>query len=70
LQFTAQEKAQIVTNGHKISCGCRQNLGQLTLWPQKEAIVVVPRIPPKDVAKNLGVSIPTLYRWIPAAAQV
>ena len=22
---------------------------------------------PKDVAKNLGVSIPTLYRWIPAS---
>jgi DNA invertase Pin-like site-specific DNA recombinase len=27
-------------------------------------------IPPRDMAKNLGVSIPTLYRWIPAAAQV
>ncbi len=25
-------------------------------------------IPPLDVANNLGVSIPTLYRWIPAAA--
>lgn len=24
-------------------------------------------ISPKDVAKNLGVSIPTLYRWIPAS---
>ena len=23
---------------------------------------------PRDVAKNLGVSVPTLYRWIPAAA--
>jgi len=23
-------------------------------------------IPPKDVAKNLSVSIPTLYRWCPA----
>ena len=23
-------------------------------------------VPPRDVAKNLGVSIPTLYRWIPA----
>ena len=22
--------------------------------------------PPKDVAQNLGVSVPTLYRWIPA----
>ena len=26
-------------------------------------------IPPRDVAKNLGVSVPTLYRWIPAASQ-
>ena len=24
-------------------------------------------IPPKDVAKNLGISIPTLYRWVPAS---
>ncbi|MFU1627516.1 AlpA family transcriptional regulator, partial [Escherichia coli] len=24
---------------------------------------------PKDVAKNLGVSVPTLYRWVPASAQ-
>ena len=26
-------------------------------------------VPPKDVAKNLGVSIPTLYRWLPASAR-
>ncbi|MDR3086476.1 MAG: helix-turn-helix domain-containing protein, partial [Azoarcus sp.] len=26
-------------------------------------------MPPKDVARNLGVSIPTLYRWVPASAQ-
>lgn len=24
-------------------------------------------VPPKEVATNLGVSVPTLYRWIPAA---
>jgi len=24
-------------------------------------------IPPKDVAQNLGVSVPTLYRWLPAS---
>ena len=23
-------------------------------------------VPPKDVARNLGVSVPTLYRWVPA----
>ncbi len=26
-------------------------------------------VPPRDVAKNLGVSVPTLYRWIPATEQ-
>jgi DNA invertase Pin-like site-specific DNA recombinase len=25
-------------------------------------------VPPKEVAKNLGVSIPTLYRWVPATS--
>jgi DNA invertase Pin-like site-specific DNA recombinase len=27
-------------------------------------------VPAKDVAKNLGVSVPTLYRWVPATATV
>jgi DNA invertase Pin-like site-specific DNA recombinase len=26
-------------------------------------------VPPREVATNLGVSVPTLYRWIPAASQ-
>jgi len=26
-------------------------------------------VPPRNVAKNLGVSVPTLYRWIPASTQ-
>jgi DNA invertase Pin-like site-specific DNA recombinase len=25
-------------------------------------------VPPKDVARNLGVSVPTLYRWVPASS--
>ena len=25
-------------------------------------------VPPNDVAKNLGVSVPTLYRWVPASS--
>ena len=24
--------------------------------------------PPREVAKNLGVSVPTLYRWVPASS--
>jgi len=27
-------------------------------------------MPPRDVATNLGVSIPTLYRWVPASEQM
>jgi len=27
-------------------------------------------VPPKDVASNLGVSVPTLYRWIPASTNL
>lgn len=25
-------------------------------------------MPPKEVARNLGISVPTLYRWLPASA--
>lgn len=27
-------------------------------------------VPPRDVAGNIGVSVPTLYRWIPASTQL
>ena len=27
-------------------------------------------VPPRDVAENLGVSVPTLYRWLPASARL
>ena len=30
--------------------------------------LLVSGVPPRDVAKNLGVSLPTLYRWVPASA--
>jgi DNA invertase Pin-like site-specific DNA recombinase len=26
-------------------------------------------VPPREVAQNLGVSVPTLYRWLPASAR-
>ena len=29
--------------------------------------LLIDGVPPRDVAKNLGVSIPTLYRWLPAS---
>ncbi len=29
--------------------------------------LLISGVPPREVAKNLGVSIPTLYRWVPAS---
>ena len=29
--------------------------------------LLIDGVPPRDVAKNLGVSIPTLCRWLPAS---
>jgi DNA invertase Pin-like site-specific DNA recombinase len=26
--------------------------------------------PPRDVAQSLGVSVPTLYRWVPASTRI
>ena len=26
--------------------------------------------PPREVAQSLGVSVPTLYRWVPAGSRV
>lgn len=30
--------------------------------------LLIDGIPPKDIARDLGISIPTLYRWIPASS--
>ncbi len=30
--------------------------------------LLISGVPPRDVASNLGVSVPTLYRWIPASS--
>ena len=26
-------------------------------------------MPPRDVASNLGISVPTLYRWVPGSSR-
>ena len=33
-------------------------------------MLLITGVPPRDVAKNLGVSVPTLYRWIPASTLI
>ncbi|MFN9541650.1 MAG: recombinase family protein [Alphaproteobacteria bacterium] len=30
--------------------------------------LLISGVPPKEVARNLGVSLPTLYRWVPASS--
>ncbi len=32
--------------------------------------LLISGIPPKDVAENLGISVPTLYRWLPASKKI
>ena len=32
--------------------------------------LLVSGMPPREVAQNLGVSVPTLYRWLPASGYV
>jgi len=39
----------------------------LGLEPQSAKKLLANGIPSRDVAKNLGVSVPTLYRWVPAS---
>ena len=43
-----------------------------TLYVKRSAILVIllSGVPPPDVAKDLGVSLATLYRWIPASEQI
>jgi transposase len=34
---------------------------------QSGKTLLISGVSPKEVARNLGVSIPTLYRWLPAS---
>ncbi|MCK6413914.1 MAG: recombinase family protein [Azonexus sp.] len=41
---------------------------ELTVERTRAKKLLASGVPPKDVAKNLGVSVPTLYRWVPASS--
>ena len=45
--------------------GRRRKLTQSKIESAKQ--LLASGTPPKDVAQNLGISVPTLYRWIPAS---
>ena len=49
----------------------RENLDSLNITAQQRKALLKlldSGMPPRDVAQNLGVSVPTLYRWLPASA--
>lgn len=45
--------------------GCKRKMTQSKIDSAKQ--LLASGTLPKDVAKNLGISVPTLYRWIPAS---
>jgi len=45
--------------------GCKLKMTESKIESAKK--LLASGVPPKDVAENLGVSVPTLYRWIPAS---
>jgi DNA invertase Pin-like site-specific DNA recombinase len=47
-------------------CGRRKTMTDSKIKSAKK--LLANGVPPKEVARDLGISIPTLYRWIPAAA--
>lgn len=46
--------------------GCKPKMTDSKIESAKK--LLASGVPPKDVAKKLGVSVPTLYRWEPASA--
>jgi DNA invertase Pin-like site-specific DNA recombinase len=46
--------------------GCKPKMTDSKVESAKK--LLASGVPPKDVTRNLGVSIPTLYRWVPASA--
>lgn len=48
-------------------CGRKPKMTESKIESAKK--LLASGVPAKDVAKNLGVSVPTLYRWVPASAQ-
>ena len=50
----------------QFSVGVNNNMTESKTEPAKKLLVCC--VPAKDVVKNLGVSVPTPYRWVPVSA--
>ena len=70
----AQMERELIVERTNAGLAAAKRLGRVggrprTMTPSKLASaekLLAAGTPPKDVAKNLGVSVPTLYRWLPA----
>jgi len=47
--------------------GCKRQMTESKIEAAKK--LLASGVQPKEVANNLGVSVPTLYRWIPASGE-
>jgi len=59
--YKVNADAQAIAGRERALANTRKNMDELA------AKLLANGVPPRDVAKNLGVSVPTLYRWIPAS---
>lgn len=72
----AQMERELIVERTRAGLEAARHLGRIGGRPRKmtaskikSAIQLLENgIPPKEVAKNLSVSVPTLYRWIPASS--
>lgn len=55
-----------VAREHGRSGGRKRRMTESKIASAKKLLAT--GVPPKEVARNLGVSVPTLYRWVPAGA--
>ena len=73
----AQMERELIGERTRAGLAAARKLGRIggrKRWMTDSKIKAARRLltggtPPRDVAENLGVSVPTLYRWLPASAR-
>jgi DNA invertase Pin-like site-specific DNA recombinase len=73
----AQMERELIAERTKASLDAARKRGRMVgrkrrMTPSKiesAQLLLGGRMAPREVAKNLGVSIPTLYRWVPASSR-
>jgi len=72
----AQMERELIVERTRAGLGAARKLGQIGGRPRRmttgkieSARLLAGGMPPRNVARNLAVSVPTLYRWLPAASR-